>query len=251
MANPAKIQIKVNKGWRKEAGVLGQLWDVVRDDVLVKAGARYIVTKWIKSNDIEASTASYFYRARGDRQNLKVGDELVGHTSIPTLENPTEGERYTIVSERLLRDTMAVRTDIPCRIFRPKIDVPDFFQDNTYGAFTARPENCLAAVRTGSTWAWEDADSAAESGTVVYTGITFGRLADYRNPKETPLSTDSLGYILTLKLLPGIILRESDLFIQHEIDPFGMAPIWYRVHRAYRQENSAFMYQMQATMLLA
>src|SRR5438552_1860572 len=121
-----KVQKKYSKGWRKEAKHLGQLWDIVRNYTTIATDAFYYITRYNKLAEVEMDPISYIYKIRGDRAPLKIGDQLVGKDPASVYEGSALLERYTIVSMRLLKNNIGIRTDDLIAIYRPNQPVDSY-----------------------------------------------------------------------------------------------------------------------------
>ena len=233
-----KVQDKYDKGWRKEASKLGQLWDVYRDDVLIAANVFYMLTKWNRGQDIEAEKGTNFYRARGTRKFLQIGDQLVGKDVASKREQSALLERHTIVGMRLLRDNIAIRTEWACKIYRPTMVAETGCVENPYSFQTVL--NSPVLERTGSTWAWAPAGS---DGTEIWCDINTALPTDYAIPDPVPTTTRSQGWTISFHLLPGVELAEGDMIV----DSLGN---WFRIQRMDKQFAAASLYQMGCTKVM-
>lgn len=237
-----KIQDKYSKGWRKEAQHLGQLWDIERAGSIIKSNFSAILTHWGKSADIEMADISFIYRAQCDRAPLKIGDMLLGKDVASKREQNATSERYTVVSMRLLRPNIVIRTDERCTVFRPTQrtlagDVPTSYNWNI-------PPNSdqLAFDPVLAQWAFYPQPVASSLVNFVWANILLGHHGTYDIPSTTPLTVPSTGWIISLGLLKGVTFREGDTFVDADGD-------FYRVDRPYTQVEAASVAQIYATRL--
>lgn len=237
-----KIQDKYSKGWRKEAQHLGQLWDVERSGVVVKSNYYAILTHWAKTPDVEMADVSFIYRAQGDRAPLKIGDMLIGKDVASKREQNATNERYTVVSMRLLRPNIVIRTDELCKVYRPSQttiagDVPASYNWNT-------PPNSDQLGYDPTTGIWSFYPQPLPTGIVgqVWANVLLGQSGTYDIPSSTPLTVPSTGWLISLGLLNGVTFREGDTFVDSDGD-------WYRIDKPYYQIEAASVIQMYATRL--
>lgn len=245
-----RIQDKYDKGWRKEAAKLGQIFDVERNGEIVMNNQNFKISAWERNLDIEMDRGiSWTYRVRGSRRNLLVGDVLIGKDVASKRQNDTTKEVYTIVSLRLLRDNIAARTDRIVNIFRPDQQNPITDTDPDYSYQNINNGLILARNLTTNLWSFipqiEDGDyEGAGYSTQIRAGVTFGRSGEYHpDSKDLPFDSPNTGWTITCGLLEGVILQENDEIRDIELPELN----WFRVDRAYRQTNSAFVYQLRCT----
>lgn len=238
-----KVQDKVNKGWRKEAQKLGQLWDVSRDGTTILTNQPYVVSRWTRSADIEFPPLADVYRARGDRKKLKIGDQLIGKDVESKREQDATSERYTLVAMRLLHDNIFIKTDKLCKIWRP-FQVGDFGESVPYSLQTVK-KNRKVLTQDGSTkvWSFEEA-SSDDDGTFVWCGLSLSRYYDYRLHEPTPQSTQATGWIVGIGLLDGVLFQEDDIVVDADDN-------WYRIDRAEYKVAGAFVNILHATRVKA
>lgn len=233
-----KVQDKYDKGWRKEAAKLGQLWDVYRNDVRIAENIFYIVTKWSDGKDIEAEKGTDFYRARGTRRILQINDQLVGKDVASKHEQSALNERYTLISMRLLRDNIVIKTDTPCKIYRPTMVAEAGCVENPYSEQTVL--NSPVLTRTGGAWGWGPVGSP---GTAIWCNIVSALPTDYAIPDPVPTTTRSQGWTIAFQLTPGVGLTEGDMIVDDRNN-------WYRIQRADSSSAGAFLNQMRCTKVM-
>lgn len=236
-----KVQRHVSKGWRKEASKLGQLWDIVRNGQVVATKIPFIVTHWPKFQDIEMDPVSYIYRVRGNRKLLQMNDMLVGRDPASVYEGSALLEKYTVVSMRLLRDNIAIRTDELCQVYRP-------LQPLAAGLYSVETplinRQILARSPTSTMWAFVNPPAPINYITNINVGITTNSSAKFNQPSPVPLTTDAMGWVISFAILPGVVFKEGDIFIDSDED-------WYRVDRPYYQLEGATLNQLRATRVRA
>lgn len=237
-----KVQDKVNKGWRKEAQKLGQLWDVTRNGTVVLTNQPYVLQRWTRSADIEFPPLADVFRVRGDRKKLKIGDQFIGKDIESKREQSALTERYTLVAMRLLHDNIVVKTDKACKIFRPN-QIGDFGEDIPYSLQTVK-KNRKVLVQNPTTHVWSFDDVDESSATTAWCGLTLSRYFDYRLPVPTPQSTQATGWIVGLGLLNGVTFRTDDIVVDPDDN-------WYRVDRAEFRSSGAFVNILHATQVKA
>lgn len=239
-----KVQDKVNKGWRKEAQKLGQLWDVTRDGTTILTNQPYVMLRWTRSSDIEFPPLADVYRARGDRKKLKIGDQFVGKDIESKREQVATAERYTLVAMRLLHDNICIKTDKLCKIYRP-YQLGDFGDTNIPYSLQTVKKNRKVLTQDGSTKAWSFVEATSDSdGTPVWCGLSLSRYYDYRLHEPTPQSSQATGWIVGLGLLNGVLFQEDDIVVDADDN-------LYRIDRAEYKFSGAFVNILHATRVKA
>lgn len=251
-----RIQDKIDKGWRKEAGKLGQLWDVERNNSVVLTNQNYILQRWESPLDIETDLVSFAYKVRGSRRLLQINDILVGKEAASKRQNTTVGERYTIISMRLMRDTIAVRSNLKVRILRPNQPTLSGDQPPQYAIQNPLVNGDILVRRiSDNVWLFVDPDVVGLSDEelllagydpTIWAGVTFGRAAEYapfiQHFEDVPMDTGNTGWVVSCRVFGSIVLRENDYVVTENGD-------WFRVDRPYEQRDSAFLNQLRCTKL--
>lgn len=261
-----RIQDKIEKGWRKEAGKLGQLWDIERNGVKVLSNYLGIIHRYEGVDLVEMDTVSFSYRLRGPRKKLQIGDFLVGKELASKRQMTTMSERYLLVTMRLHTDNIIVRCNRRIQIYRPT-QLAGFDATTDYNFLTILNSPSLARDRQTNQWQFLDNGGNLGPGMglgspplggdplgggdalitdyfdfSIWAGITFGRTGDYDPRTPLPYGTPNMGWVISTQLFPGVVLREADMIEDNDGN-------WYRVDRPYRQEDSAFLYQLRCTLV--
>lgn len=238
-----RIQDKIEKGWRKEAKKLGQLWDIERNGAVVLQDYTGIIERYESTKLIEIDTVSLTYKLRGPRRLLQIGDFLLGKEIASKRQMTAVGERYLLATMRLHRDNILVRADKNITIYRPQHvqlagnNPPVYSIPNP---ILASADQILARNTTTNVWSFRDPTSLVGYSTLIWAGITFGRAGEYPNNLRVPLTTPDEGWSITTSLFNGVTLVEGDFVVDADNS-------WYRIDRAYAQTNSGFVHQLRCT----
>lgn len=236
-----RIQDKINKGWRKETRKLGQRWNVERNGAVVVANYDAIVTRDEAVNLIEMDTDSFSYRLRGARDKLQIGDYIVGVDAASKRGSGNIGERYLLVSTRLHRDNVVVRADQTVKVYRNEQIQQAGDVASSYAMISPLTDKVLARNLTTHQYEFRDQSSLSGWTTQIWAGITFGRAGEYPVGYHVPLDTSTIGWVITMALTPGVVLRAGDIVVD------DLSGNWHRIDRAYMQTNSAYLYQLRTT----
>lgn len=240
-----RIQRHISKGWKIEAKKLGTRWDIMRLGVgglnLIRTNEFFRITQWISTKEIEFATGSFVYRCRGDRKYLRVGDQLIGKETVSFEEEPTTLERYTVVGLRILQENICVRTDEPCRIFRPTQRTPLGVSAPSYNMESVLNDQIAAFDPALGTSAFYDQGSLPAGAIVTwYFGFTLGE-GKYDHGQDLPYSVPDSGWLATFSgttIVPQ--LQESDIIVDSNGD-------FFRVDRPYATIEGAFIQQNWCT----